>query len=50
MKKSALGWSLACLMVVLLEVCLRFDKGDAKRQADIDSGASVADLVQRKYK
>ncbi len=36
--------------VEVLEVCLRFDKGDAKRQADIDSGASVADLVQRKYK
>ena len=34
----------------VLEVCLRFDKGDAKRMADIQSGASVADLVQRKYK
>ena len=34
----------------VLEVCLRFDKGDARRMADIQSGASVADLVQRKYK
>jgi regulator of RNase E activity RraA len=34
----------------VLELCIKFDQGDARREADIAAGASVADLVQKKYK
>ena len=34
----------------VLEVARKIDAGDTKRKADIDSGASVSDLMQRKYK
>ena len=34
----------------LLEVARKIDAGDTKRKKDIDEGASVADLMQRKYK
>jgi 4-hydroxy-4-methyl-2-oxoglutarate aldolase len=34
----------------VLEVARKIDAGDSKRKQDIDSGASVADLMQRKYK
>jgi regulator of RNase E activity RraA len=34
----------------VLDVARAIDAGDMKRKADIDQGASVADLVQRKYK
>jgi len=38
------------LVAQVLEVCLKFDRGDAKRMADIERGASVADLTRTKYK
>ena len=34
----------------MLEVARRIDAGDTKRKADIDAGASIADLMTRKYK
>lgn len=34
----------------MLEAALEIDAGDTKRKRDIDAGASVADLMQRKYK
>ena len=34
----------------VLEIARAIDAGDTKRKADIDKGASVADLVTRKYK
>jgi 4-hydroxy-4-methyl-2-oxoglutarate aldolase len=34
----------------VLEVARRIDAGDTKRKADIDAGASIADLITRKYK
>ena len=34
----------------VLEVARKIDAGDNKRKKDIDSGASVADLMTRKYK
>ncbi|HET9405586.1 MAG TPA: RraA family protein [Burkholderiales bacterium] len=34
----------------VLEIARGIDAGDTKRKADIDKGASVADLVTRKYK
>lgn len=34
----------------VLAIARAIDAGDTKRKADIDRGASVADLVQRKYK
>jgi regulator of RNase E activity RraA len=34
----------------LLEVARKIDAGDTRRKADIDTGTSVADLMQKKYK
>ncbi len=34
----------------VLEVARKIDAGDTKRKADIDKGASVADLMTKKYK
>jgi len=34
----------------VLEIARQIDAGDNKRKADIDKGASVADLITRKYK
>jgi len=34
----------------VLEAARKIDAGDSKRKADIDKGASVADLVTKKYK
>lgn len=34
----------------VLEIARKIDAGDSKRKADIDSGASIADLITRKYK
>lgn len=34
----------------VLEAARKIDAGDSKRKADIDKGASVADLMTRKYK
>lgn len=34
----------------VLEIARRIDAGDSKRKADIDSGASIAELITRKYK
>lgn len=34
----------------VLEVARKIDTGDTKRKADIDAGASIADLITRKYK
>ena len=34
----------------VLEAALKIDAGDTRRKRDIDAGASVADLMQRKYK
>jgi len=34
----------------VLEIARKIDAGDTKRKADIDSGASVAELMTRKYK
>jgi 4-hydroxy-4-methyl-2-oxoglutarate aldolase len=34
----------------VLEVARKIDSGDSRRKADIDSGASIADLITRKYK
>jgi len=34
----------------VLEVARKIDAGDTRRKADIDAGASVADLMTRKYK
>lgn len=36
--------------VALLEAARKIDTGDTKRKKDIDTGASVADLMQKKYK
>jgi 4-hydroxy-4-methyl-2-oxoglutarate aldolase len=36
--------------VALLEAARKIDTGDTKRKKDIDQGASVADLMQKKYK
>jgi 4-hydroxy-4-methyl-2-oxoglutarate aldolase len=36
--------------VEVLEAARKIDTGDSKRKADIDKGASVADLMTRKYK
>jgi 4-hydroxy-4-methyl-2-oxoglutarate aldolase len=36
--------------VALLEAARKIDTGDTKRKRDIDEGASVSDLMQRKYK
>jgi 4-hydroxy-4-methyl-2-oxoglutarate aldolase len=34
----------------VLELCVKFDKGDSDREADIAAGASVADLIKKKYR
>lgn len=34
----------------VLEAARKIDAGDSKRKADIDAGASVADLITKKYK
>lgn len=34
----------------VLEVARNIDAADSRRKADIDSGASIADLISRKYK
>jgi len=34
----------------VLEAARRIDSGDSKRKKDIDAGASVSDLMTRKYK
>ena len=34
----------------LLVIARQIDAGDNKRKTDIDKGASVADLISRKYK
>ena len=34
----------------VLEIARKIDTADTRRKADIDSGVSVADLIQRKYK
>jgi 4-hydroxy-4-methyl-2-oxoglutarate aldolase len=36
--------------VALLEAARKIDAGDTRRKKDIDGGASVSDLMQRKYK
>ena len=36
--------------VALLEAARKIDAGDTKRKKDIDQGASVSDLMQKKYK
>jgi hypothetical protein len=33
-----------------LKVAQAIDAGDTKRKADIDKGASISDLVTKKYK
>lgn len=34
----------------VLEIARRIDAGDSRRKADIDSGASIGELISRKYK
>ncbi len=34
----------------VLEAARKIDAGDTKRKKDIDSGASIAELMTRKYK
>ena len=38
------------LVDTVIEICERFERGDSARQADIDAGVILPDLVKRTYK